>query len=490
MSAGERAGLHLDQDPRYDHFLERPLPVFGLLDSLRSAPLRGDPMTLAFVQILLTAAACFGLWRLWTALSGRGRASLIIAAGLLVRALLGQILFWISWLRLPVARSLQSGGGFWFFAIDGPGYLEYSLKLIDRGLKAILFITAAYPSRVYLQFFTAFVAAFGVVESVAILFNCTAYLLTCAIILRLGWRDARTEMPRIVALAAVSLGPGTILWTLQPLKDTFFLLLITAMIWACFRWQELWREGGSPRWPRLLACAAAMIALTYAIGGVRWYFAAIVWAGCFVFFILAAIPARPRIWALLASALLFVILAQAVRLGGDADIPPRLRNILDPRPSIVAQWQPSYVPHLLVEQRHGFQSTAGATAIAAGPALARVAPVEQPLVSGFAATFVPRTLAGALGLVRIGGGRGFWLFVELDTLIFDALIVFAMIYCIRALRTYARATPLFVLVLLVFLMTAGPMIYTVTNFGTLFRLRQMLYLVAALVPLTLAKRTV
>jgi len=37
-------------------------------------------------------------------------------------------------------------------------------------------------------------------------------------------------------------------------------------------------------------------------------------------------------------------------------------------------------------------------------------------------------------------------------------------------------------------MLAGPMIYTVTNFGTLFRLRQMLYVIAAILPVTLAER--
>ena len=41
---------------------------------------------------------------------------------------------------------------------------------------------------------------------------------------------------------------------------------------------------------------------------------------------------------------------------------------------------------------------------------------------------------------------------------------------------------------LVFVMLAGPMIYAVTNFGTLFRLRQMLYVIAAILPVTLAER--
>jgi hypothetical protein len=548
-------------------------------------------MILVLFQIVLTAAACFGLWRLWLSLAGRGRVSMIIGAGFLIRALAGQILFWISWLHLAIAPSLQLGNGFWFFAIDGPGYLSYADELIGRGVKATLFVTAAYPSRVYVQVFTAATAAFGVVASVAILFNCAAYLLTCAIITRIGSRQSNAELPLFVALAAIAFGPGTILWSLQPLKDTFFLLLVTAMIVTCLLWQELWRQGVSPKWRRLLAYAVAMIVLTYAIGGIRWYFAAIVWAACGVFFILSAIRARPRSAALLSGALLFVLLAQAVRLGGEGDIPPRVRRLLDPRPSIAVQWEPSYLSHFVRETREGFESSGGATSISAGPALvppsppaklsppakpsplteslppvkslpsagasppvrlsppakpsplteslppaksspsagasppAKLSPPAKPspltesspsaesfavkssppvpekpstpiprrlgatLLTGFAAMFVPRFVAQAVGLVRIGGGRGFWLFVELDTLVLDAVVLFAVVYCMRALRSYARVTPLFVLLVLVFLMTAVPMMYTVSNFGTLFRLRQMIYLIVAILPLTLAPRT-
>jgi hypothetical protein len=120
--------------------------------------------------------------------------------------------------------------------------------------------------------------------------------------------------------------------------------------------------------------------------------------------------------------------------------------------------------------------------------LAVVPPVAPALATGFTAMFIPKTLAQALGLIRIGGGRGFWFFVDIDTLVFDLVVLFAFVYCVRALRSHARVTPLFILLLLVFLLTAGPLMYTVTNFGTLFRLRVMDYLIAALLPLTLEPR--
>jgi hypothetical protein len=113
------------------------------------------------------------------------------------------------------------------------------------------------------------------------------------------------------------------------------------------------------------------------------------------------------------------------------------------------------------------------------------------MIVGLAATVLPRAAAQGLGLIRIGGGRGLWLFAELDTIVFDLVVLFAVVYCARMLITSrARLTPLFVLVVLIFVLIAGPLIYTVSNFGTLFRLRQMLYIIAAIVPMTLAPKEV
>ena len=100
--------------------------------------------------------------------------------------------------------------------------------------------------------------------------------------------------------------------------------------------------------------------------------------------------------------------------------------------------------------------------------------------------FLPRILAESLGIIRVGGGRGLWLFAEVDTIVFDLVLIYAIVYCTRNLRHgRARVTATFVLCVLVFVMTAGPMLYTVNNFGTLFRLRLMVYFLAAILPITL-----
>jgi hypothetical protein len=461
-------------------------------------------MTLDLIHIPLAVAACFALWKLWTSLAGRGRASLIIALGFLIRAFAGEVLFWISYLNLPVARSLQLGNGFWFFGLDGPGMLAHARELIARGPIGVLLIGRELPSHVFIQVFTALAWMFGTFASVAILLNCASFLATCAIILRLGEPGTRGERLRLVALMAMAFGPATILWSLQLLKDTLFIFLIAAMIACCFSWQELWR-GALTNWRKKAFAAGAMLAVLYTMAGIRWYLAVFFWGAWSVFGLLTALAARRKAAAVIANALLFVLLAQAVRLGGASDVALSVRRVLDPRPSIVATFRPAVLTKDLSGRRYGFEKTPGATTIIAGRTLEqdhsrseaitnqRMTKTTDPhliekTMAGLSAEFLPRSIAQAFGLVRIGGGRGFWLFAELDTLVLDALLIFSIIVCARSLRTHGRITPLFVLLLIVFLATAGPMAYTVNNFGTLFRLRQMLYAILAFLPLTLRAR--
>lgn len=411
------------------------------------------------------------------------RTSKIIVGGFLVRAFLGQALFWISWLRLPIAPSLQIGDGFWFFAPDGPEYLRLATAAAEDGFRGIFFLADRTPSQLFVRLLAILVTAFGGLASLAILINCGAYALTCAVLVRLTRNEARKD----VLFAAIAFSPAALLFSLQLLKDTLFFFLIVLMIATFRRWQELWRGGGTRG--SFLACAAAMLAAVYALAGIRWYFAAIVWGSSAIFLTLVSWPVRRRGWALAASAVLFVLLAQCVRLGS-LDVPPQIARMLDPATAFESK--PAAATRLVGKARRGFDNTPAATTIAAGPSVAS-APVPQTfadrLTTGLSATFLPRFLAQALGLIRVGGGRGFWLFAEVDTIVFDFVLVYVLLHCLRALRDgTARATPLFVLLLVVFAITAGLMSYTVNNFGTLIRLRQMLYAVVVVTPVTLLHR--
>jgi len=433
-------------------------------------------MIVELIHDALALAACYWLWRAWRTWFGGAdrRVAWIVAAGFLLRAFIGEALFWISYLRLPIARSLQLGDGVWFFAVDGLGYMAYADELVRRGLMAIVVLPGYYPSHAYVQILSTFVAMLGQVSSVALFLNCAAYLATCAMIVRL---QPRVNGAVLFTLAAVAFGPGTLIWSLQPLKDTLFQFLIAALVFACARWQE------RPR----LGAAVAIAVTTFALSGIRWYFGAIVWIACGLFFVIAALRTPHRGRVLLVALAIFVVLSQAVRIGGAGDVRGVVDRLLDPRRTVAALQQPSQVTRVIVVAREGFDRASGATTIAPGPALVQPAPtITARVVSGGTATFLPRALGQALGLIRVGGGRGLWLVAELDTLAFDAVLLFAIVYVARSRR---RVTPLFVFVLLVLVATAGPMIYTVNNFGTLFRLREMLYFLAALLPVTLAPET-
>jgi hypothetical protein len=470
---------------------------------------------------------------------------MIVGIGFLIRALGGQALFWVSWLRLPIARSLQLGDGLWFYAVDAHGYMRYAEAILRAGPTAVFWIDATYPSHFFVQVLTIGAAAFGPVASVAILLNTLAYLTTCLVIVRVAPPSGPARLPCLVALAAVTFGPGAILWSLQPLKDTVLTALAVAMVGACAAWQSAWSEPDRRVAQRRIGTSAAgMLVFMYAIAGTRWYFGAIIWIACAAFLVLTAIAARRRWMAALAALVVFLLLAQSLRLGGADDISPWMRRQLDPRTAI-AGLRLSEVTAELGDVRRGFDSTPGASTIASGRALSaptgaaslppstrapsvpvpasdraasfEAAPpgaIAQPaatsnsaagvdasdglpgesrirrttrlLAVGVAALVLPVSVGQELGLLRVGGGRNLWAFVELDTIAFDLVLLFAIAYCARWLLRGHRPTPLFVMFGIVLAATALPMAYTVTNFGTLFRLREMIYVLAAVLPLTLA----
>jgi hypothetical protein len=496
------------------------------------------------LQFLLTAAAGAGLWRLWRAIAATdARVAAIVGIGFLLRALGGQALFWISWLGLPVARSLQSGDGLWFYAVDGRGYLDYAGQILAGGPAAFLAVDARYPSHSFVQLLTICVGAFGSVASVAILLNAFAYLATCLVVIRLADPKGPARLACLAALAAVALGPSAILWSLQPLKDTVFVMLVVAMIGACRVWEAACRDEQPARW-RFAAAAAAMLALMYAIAGMRWYLGAILWVVGGAFLGLTALTARRRVPTAIAAAVVFVLLSQSLRFGGADDVAPWVQRQLDPRTALSSLGSMPIASHI-AETRRGFETTPGATMItaaarpapqpppaaaappatpsvpAAAPALtgkpspaapqqaagspdqqapaAVSKPVTTPppvesrwhriagqLATGFAALLLPVSLGRMLGVISVGGGRNLWAFVDLDTIALDLVLLFALWYCGRHFLYRRRPTALFVMVAAILGATVVPMVYSVTNFGTLFRLREMVYVLAAVLPVTLA----
>jgi ketosteroid isomerase-like protein len=544
---------------------------------------------IAALQLLATAAAGFALFRLWrAALPPQLWLQRVVVAGFLVRAIGGQLLFWISWARLPILPQLQAGHGLWFFGVDALGYFANASAASSEGLAAIARMPPQ-PALVYVQLLALASWLFGAVTSTGLLLNLFCYL-GCTALLR-RWTNAA------IAITAISVSPSFILWSLQPLKDTFFQLLVVAFVCTCAAWTR------QPRWQH----GALLVLVLAALSGVRWYvaFALLIVAVPFLL-----VTAR-RGLALATAAVLALLLSRALLVGGRGQVPQPVVALLTPSTTFAAMAE---LPSLIGGARDAFDATGGRTVIqppprpraapplappagsdetqiravvartvdgwnrgdaeailahfddapdveiwndgkraAAGPKEVRevyaataasteavtiadvrvvidgrtatasgrwqresragsvtfalrhrggrwrvvkqlttsggqaILPVRTdrivypPLVRGAAAMVLPRVIGQALGLFHVGGGRGFLWLADVDTLVFDLALLLSIAVIATRFRA-ARREPLFWMLVALALLIGIPLAYSVTNFGTLFRLRGTVYLAIILAP--------
>jgi hypothetical protein len=457
------------------------------------------------VQALLTAAAGWILWKAWHRLMRRdsvvGR---IVGAGLLLRAFGAQILFWVSFLGLPIARRLQDGDGFWKFAVDAEMYFGFSRSLVVRGWPEILLVDRTLPSPAYLQILAVFLLFFGLAATVGALLNLFAYLVCCDVVLRLGRLDGPSRMPTLVALAAVSFSPSLVLWSTQPLKDAFFVSMVAVFVAACAQWRREWLAADR-RWSPLLGTLALLLVTLYAVAGIRWYFGILLCIVSLPFLLATVFASRLRIVAGIVNTLAFLLLLQVAAFISGPYLPRPLARML--HGSAAPQETAQNLVSVVEKSREGFDQTGGKSQIQEGETLARVdrtvkpaattvkaAPaVVQPqqaevavprsprstlgrIAAGMVAVVVPRFISERLGMIHVGGGGGLWPVVEADTLLFDMLLMMVIFHAVSAAAAGGLRDPSFWLIAL---MTAGITIlltYTISNFGTLFRHRSMILL--------------
>ena len=474
-------------------------------------------MILVFIQAVLVIAAGVGLFRLWRfAAPSDPWLRAIVAAGFLGRAVVGQALFWISWARLPIARSMQIGDGLWFFAADASLYLPWAFWGAKHGLWWMITADRQLPSVMFIQTLGVMAWLFGEIASVGLLLNLFCYLGTIAMLVHWPAGTSAARNAAKVVIVALSMTPGVVLWSLQPLKDTFFQFLAMAFIALCVWWQRAWSRSGSG--VARAGIAALMTFVLYALAGIRWYFAFAVILAALLFLVLNAFrTASLMIIAFSTAIALTMIFCGTFLVSAGPYVPRPLRAALSPWRAMKPVGE---LPGALVDgvdtARERFQRSGGNTAIVTAgtppppahtPAPAwkyvpgqppqRIPKVPEPkrpahaaqrrrrLLSGMAAAVLPRTIGEALGLFHIVGGRAMLWFTEFDTLFFDASLLLA----IAALAMHFRAAvrnPLTWFVVLLTLLVGVPLVYSVTNYGTLFRLREMIYLGLLLIPLTIA----
>jgi hypothetical protein len=319
-------------------------------------------------RLVILLVAGYALYRLWRDYRSTDRwINIGIAAGFLARAVIGQLMFWISYARLPVARQLQMGDGLWFFARDALEYFPVATKLARSGVVAIINYPTSGASVAFVKVLAAAVLLLGSVTSVALLLNLFCYLGTMAVIVRWSERETRARTAAALAICAIVLSPAFFLWSLQPLKDTFFQFIVIAFIGACAAWQRTWTS--SPvRMPMAVFAAAAMTVTLMAISGVRWYFAFALFLAAIVFLLLiASLSSGRKAVAFSATALLLILLSRAMLVGGGPYVPAVIVNALTPSTALAEVRElPSQMIAHLNRARDGFERSGGATSIHQG----------------------------------------------------------------------------------------------------------------------------
>ena len=399
----------------------------------------------------------------------------VVAVGILIRAVLGAGLFWISYLDLPLLNGLHDGDGFWELAPDARGYFTTAERAVEGGLATI---PSASPAPTYTRSLAAWMLLVGVSPASAILLNLLSYVLLCRAIVGLGsiyhigW--AQVAIP----VVAFTFSPALLIFGTQSLKDSLFVFLVGAVSMG---WLIAWEGGatatGQGRGRSMGLGFAVVAAATYLIAGIRPYFSLLICISAAVMFVAVAghrlrrepTAGRYAVWSIAALAVLWICFM--VGAGPHyATYSPASPARYWPSTSAAAPSAPAVAPAALLDRsREAFVQAGGATNIA--PATDGRLTAE---LRGLAVLFVPISILKSLSAVNFPGGRGLLLVTDLDTIFVDLTLCFSLVSVfsrrVELGRNFAPACFLLFLAAITTLLMA----YVVTNYGTLFRLRLML----------------
>jgi len=204
---------------------------------------------------------------------------IIVGIAIVTRLAIGLAMFWVSYLALPFARSLQVGGGFWQVALDATGYYQMSAHAAEIG--TLYPLDHAIPSPVFVNTLALWMMAVGISPAAGMFLNLCIYLLITVMVMRAfaPVNEWRRDLPCIVGIGAYSFSPVILLHSTQPLKDELSALFVALACLSVLALQPLTHITTRTRLFQAVAIGAvgAMIA-TFGMAGIRWYYALIIWA--------------------------------------------------------------------------------------------------------------------------------------------------------------------------------------------------------------------
>ncbi len=433
------------------------------------------PSAAAAVIAVLLVLACRWIWRTSRPLG------IIVAVGLAVRMAGATVLFWTSYLQLPLLSSLQLGGGFWRMALDARGYHLPGLFAAESTLASI---PEGIASPAYVQALALWMRLTGTSPFSAVLLNLTCYVTTCTLLVGAmrGLASRQADLVRRTALLALTASPMLLFVSTQVLKDDFF-LLFSAMLSIGVWWVAVMLAAPSlASWRRLVPGLLAVSMGVFVTSGVRVYYPAIA-SLCFgLAFIVALLNRRRVSWSLAfgCAALTVVTAGTALTFGSEEG-----RKYLD---VIGGARSPGEAVSMVDSARASFIATGGTTNIVDAPT---GEPVDtsrlRGVAMGLATMFVPLVMLRTLGLVAISGGSAMVVLGDLDTLFFDAVFMTMVVLTWRMGREARPNTAFLTFAVGLLLLLCVLMGYTVTNVGTLIRLRLMVLVPLITMPLAFSR---
>ena len=185
--------------------------------------------------------------------------SLITAASFGLRIVLGQALYLVSLLSLPVAQSLQTPGGFWQFSTDAPVYHEEGVAaahvLVGQGTT---YSGLIHP---FSWVIGGTYVLFGATPSAVLLLN-ALFAAACVPLAYLAarWSDLSNRGATIVA-AIVAFWPSSFAWSSQLLRDPLqWLAIFSLLASAAFLLRACARPATASGRGLALASVAALLA--------------------------------------------------------------------------------------------------------------------------------------------------------------------------------------------------------------------------------------
>ena len=344
----------------------------------------------------------------------------LILAGVMLRAIAGLALFWISFRHLPIMQSLQLGNGFWVLAPDGVSYYSSARLAVEHGLTTI---SPTSPSPVYIELLAIALQIFGESPLTAVFLNIAAYTLSCVLCMSMWPRYPKDNArgARAVAIGALSLSPSLVLVSTQPLKDQVFALFIVMAV-ACVRTGlGVATTPASRKVLRGLFAVAGAAAAVYALGGMRAYYALLVGLATTAVMtaLTASLPLRQWTAHLAGTAAVTAVLWIAFVEGAGPYAEPYRDLVFDTLHISYAASGIEATGDALEIAREGFMNAGGATNIVrhrgtAGGAIDKL----QDEVWGLMVVLVPISLMRALFIYFSGWVGVFFFFSSADKFFF------------------------------------------------------------------------